>query len=318
MNRRAGLLLALLAAAALGGWAWTVGGGRDPVSEQVLALNRANTDRRREALLAEGKYDGDGWRRMVAASPGEWLFAHPEEGQTFEEYVAFDPLVRGAGRDGIVLRPLSPLRPHAQAALERVREHCGLFFAAEARLAEPRPLPPEAFRPERQQYDAEQLLRALKDERPAGALVYAGICDQDLIVRGLDNYLFGLGEFRAGLGVYSFQRFHYPGVDERLYLRRAMKLLTHEIGHGFGLRHCIYYRCTMNGGNSLPEVDGAPLEPCLVCLRKLQHSLGFDVKARWTALATFFERVGFAEEAAWTRARLADLEQSGRPVPWRD
>ncbi|MCW8140915.1 MAG: hypothetical protein KIT58_18590 [Planctomycetota bacterium] len=321
MSRRRLLLLSgLLVAAGLTLAAQGHLRGLPSIDGAVLAHNRETTARRQAELHATGVYglDRDGWTPLAPAREGEWLYHHPEDGQTFEEFVDFDPLRRAPGRERVVLQPLTPLRPHAEAALEVVREQCGLFFAAEAALAPPLELPPAALDAARGQWDSAHLLDWLAARRPEGALVYAGVADEDFFVRGLDNYVFGLGRFREGLGVYSYRRFHHPGVDERLYLTRAFKLLTHEVGHGFGLKHCVYFRCVMNGSNALPELDGSPLEPCPVCLRKLQHSLRFDVRARWAALAGLYERLGLTDDAAWLRARLARLEQDGRAAPWAD
>lgn len=316
MNRRLALLALLLVAAGVGLAASRLARSGPDIVEQVVDHNRKNADRRREEYLAAGGYLEDGHVRLRPARPAEWLFEHPEHGQTFEEFVASAPLRKAPGRERIVLQPLLPLRPEAVAALEAVREDCALFFGCETTLAEPIDIPASTFRADRGQYDSDAILDALAARKPADALVYAAICDQDLFVRGLDHFVFGLGRFSAGLGVYSFQRFHHPGVDPTLYVGRAFKLLTHEIGHGFGLRHCIYFRCVMNGANSLPEADGAPFEPCPVCLRKLQHSLGFDVRARWAGLAPFFERQGLFAEVAWLRAREAALP-AGAAGPWR-
>lgn len=320
MARRRLILLLLLLAAAATTWALLRGrAGSAPITQVVLEHNREVIARRRAALHAGGVYAVDsGWTPLAAPRPGEWLFDHPEEGQTFEEFVAFRPLRRAPGRERVLLQPLTPLRPHAEAALERVRAQCALFFVAETALAAPVALPVDAHRPARGQFDAEALLNHLAAGRPADLLVYAGVCDEDLFVRGLENYVFGLGRLREGLGVYSFHRFWHAGIDERLYLRRSFKLLTHELGHGFGLKHCVYFRCVMNGSNSLPETDGAPLEPCPVCLRKLQHSLGFDVAPRWRALAALYDELGLADDAAFLRGRLAALEASGRAGPWRE
>jgi archaemetzincin len=32
-----------------------------------------------------------------------------------------------------------------------------------------------------------------------------------------------------------------------------MKVLTHETGHLFGLAHCVYFHCVMNGSNHLQK-----------------------------------------------------------------
>ena len=46
--------------------------------------------------------------------------------------------------------------------------------------------------------------------------------------------------------------------------------MTHEIGHMFGVKHCVYYNCAMNGSNHLQESDRRTEHLCPVCLRKLQ------------------------------------------------
>lgn len=49
-----------------------------------------------------------------------------------------------------------------------------------------------------------------------------------------------------------------------------MKVSAHELIHTFGVHHCIYYECLMNGSNNLDEADHRPMELCPVDLRKLQ------------------------------------------------
>ena len=79
-------------------------------------------------------------------------------------------------------------------------------------------------------------------------------------------------------GIFSFCRYDptYNGDDvssederDNLMLYRACKVMTHEIGHMFGIRHCIYYECGMNGSNHIQECETRPLYYCVVCLRKL-------------------------------------------------
>ena len=65
----------------------------------------------------------------------------------------------------------------------------------------------------------------------------------------------------------------------------------------------------MNGANHMEEADRWPLHVCPVCLRKLQRSIGFDVVARYQALERFYSAAGLADEAAWTRERLAEIRQ---------
>jgi len=53
--------------------------------------------------------------------------------------------------------------------------------------------------------------------------------------------------------------------------------MAHETVHMFGLKHCIYYECLMNGTMSAQE-GARKLNNtlCPVCLSKLQSNLKFD------------------------------------------
>ena len=48
-------------------------------------------------------------------------------------------------------------------------------------------------------------------------------------------------------------------------------VMVHEITHLFGLRHCIYYECLMNGVMSAEEQKQCGIRIlCPVCLKKLK------------------------------------------------
>eukprot|EP00486_Rosalina_sp_Unknown_P006106 CAMPEP_0201569730 /NCGR_PEP_ID=MMETSP0190_2-20130828/11575_1 /ASSEMBLY_ACC=CAM_ASM_000263 /TAXON_ID=37353 /ORGANISM="Rosalina sp." /LENGTH=279 /DNA_ID=CAMNT_0047992391 /DNA_START=685 /DNA_END=1524 /DNA_ORIENTATION=- len=57
--------------------------------------------------------------------------------------------------------------------------------------------------------------------------------------------------------------------EQHIFIRRCVGVLLHEIGHLFGLEHCPYFECLMNGANHLVEGDAAPLWLCPICLHKL-------------------------------------------------
>jgi hypothetical protein len=56
--------------------------------------------------------------------------------------------------------------------------------------------------------------------------------------------------------------------------------------------------CLMNGSNHLDEMDGTPLYPCPVCLRKLLWNLQAEPVFFLRRVAAFCGRHGLAE-AAW-------------------
>eukprot|EP00602_Paraphysomonas_sp_CaronLab_P000507 CAMPEP_0185020020 /NCGR_PEP_ID=MMETSP1103-20130426/2610_1 /TAXON_ID=36769 /ORGANISM="Paraphysomonas bandaiensis, Strain Caron Lab Isolate" /LENGTH=414 /DNA_ID=CAMNT_0027550657 /DNA_START=76 /DNA_END=1317 /DNA_ORIENTATION=+ len=83
------------------------------------------------------------------------------------------------------------------------------------------------------------------------------------------------------------------------FMRRAGKLLVHEMGHVYGLEHCIYYDCVMNGTGHLVEDFSSSAHLCGVCLRKLQFRLGFSIIERYERLRGVYQEVGMRGEVAW-------------------
>ena len=76
------------------------------------------------------------------------------------------------------------------------------------------------------------------------------------------NFVFGQASLGERVGVYSFARYdpafygEKRGEDyEKVLLWRSCKVLVHETAHMFGLRHCIYFKCVLNGSNHLKESD---------------------------------------------------------------
>ncbi|KAK3718285.1 hypothetical protein QZH41_010095, partial [Actinostola sp. cb2023] len=69
------------------------------------------------------------------------------------------------------------------------------------------------------------------------------------------------------------------------------KVISHELGHVFGITHCVYFACAMNESSSVLEAVNQPLFLCPVCLRKVQRAAGFDVTERYLKLRDFLEMV---------------------------
>lgn len=131
------------------------------------------------------------------------------------------------------------------------------------------------------------------------------------------NFVFGQASLKERVGVYSFARYDPAFYGEerqrgyrKLILWRSCKVLSHEIGHMFGLEHCIYFRCVMNGSNHLKESDARPLYLCPVDLRKLQYSIKFGIVERYLELLKFYEKSDFFNEAKWIKERLSKISGS--------
>ena len=167
------------------------------------------------------------------------------------------------------------------------------------------------------------------------------ICDT---LRGF-QFLFGQAELDKGVGVFSFARYAEDGPSAARFLRRCAMVLCHEALHLFGVRHCVYAKCIMNGSNHLDESESRPFATCPCCTRKLGCTLDqaalrpeqlkgpspFSSTARDIALLEFFKRYELDEDAEFMRrciqcktGQAKDLERQaqgagttrvGQPVP---
>jgi archaemetzincin len=157
---------------------------------------------------------------------------------------------------------------------------------------------------------AGDLLDYLRRDLPADAYCRLGITTVDLYPEPSWNFVFGQASLKERTGVYSFARYEprfYGNApkadDEQVALLRSFKVLAHESGHMFGMEHCVYLLCIMNGSNHLAETDASPVHLCPVCLRKLHDSVGFDIVERYRALEVVYAEAGLLQESAWVKKR---------------
>lgn len=217
---------------------------------------------------------------------GEWRSIVREREQTFDDYVRGAANRKTPARARFRLQPLGPVDPDL---LEILRAYAAAFFGLEAQVDPGRPLPDAAQVPQRGQHNSSMILDALAGRDRGDALVTLAVTDADLFSRG-KKYVFGEGDLGRGVGVCSLARLHSP--DRALFLRRALRLTTHEAGHILSIAHCVARRCLMQGANTLEESDRHPLEPCAEDLRKLAWNTGVDLVQRKRALRVLLEELG--------------------------
>jgi len=97
-----------------------------------------------------------------------------------------------------------------------------------------------------------------------------------------------------------------------LWRGRVCRTASHELGHCFGIEHCVYYACVMQGSSSLSEDARQPPYLCPVDLAKLLTATGSSAKQRYSMLLRFCENHEdthlFAAFTAWIRVRLKALK----------
>ncbi|KAJ6178537.1 Peptidase M54 archaemetzincin [Penicillium mononematosum] len=101
-----------------------------------------------------------------------------------------------------------------------------------------------------------------------------------------------------------------------LWLGRVCRTASHELGHCFGIAHCVYYACSMQGTASICEDARQPPYLCPVGLAKVLCATSTSASRRYRALLAFCERPGnsdthfFGPFATWMRSRLGQINDS--------
>ena len=114
------------------------------------------------------------------------------------------------------------------------------------------------FSVDRKQYFSTQIIaemRKLTDQFDGKIML---LTDVDIFVPAL-TFIFGEAQLNGKHSILSVCRLHeifYSGIaNESLLLERTIKETLHELGHNYGLRHCIDWDCVMHASNGIEEVD---------------------------------------------------------------
>jgi len=269
-------------------------------------------------LRAALEPDSD-FRPIPKPGPDDWLSSHREEPQTFLDFKRSSPRKPDATRRVIYLLPLGEFPAGQSPPLDKLQRFAAAYFQMEVKA-----LPVTSgtnfttrLNPntKNRQVLTVDVLKFLQARLPPDAFCVLAITMDDLYPDPSWNFVFGQASLREGAGVYSFARYdpvfygQQRGSDyESVLLRRSCKVLVHETGHMFGVSHCVFFACVMNGSNHLGESDSRPFHLCPVCLRKLDWSMNWDIVKRDESLAALYHEFGFEGESKWTAARIAKMK----------
>lgn len=287
------------------------GNFRPPTRKTRLAAigNISKLSAAQKAMLDDTDFD-----EIPAPGPSDWLANHEENGQTFRQYMMGQPNVPDQVRNKLYLQPLGDFQKANGPDLASVKDYAERFFQMPVVI---RPAVPIDGLPIKSRVGADRqkqmlstdVLEWCSGELPDDAFCILAITMIDLYPQESWNFVFGQASLRHRVGVYSFARYSDP--SEAVVLRRSCRVLAHETGHMFGIKHCIFFSCLMNGSNHLGESDRQPLHLCPVCLRKMQTAIGFDGEKRLGQLKEFADKVGWKPESKWLDGRLKRIAAAG-------
>lgn len=130
----------------------------------------------------------------------------------------------------------------------------------------------EYYDPVRRQYNGNSLLRRIESEYNTDNEYVIGLFNVDLFIPIL-TYIFGQAYLNGRTGIVSMYRLtnerYGLEVDESLMAARLVKEVIHELGHMFGLVHCIDPVCVMRAGNYVEDIDQKGAEFCSSCRGKI-------------------------------------------------
>ena len=135
----------------------------------------------------------------------------------------------------------------------------------------------DAFDPNRVQHNSSLILQQLIMQPPPDAEKVLGVLDVDLFIPIL-TFVFGEAQLQGIGAVVSTHRLHnrFYGLPENREVTtyRLLKESVHELGHTFGLIHCLQPRCVMNASTYVENIDQKPAEFCSSCLKSINRGKG--------------------------------------------
>ncbi|MFA5405590.1 MAG: archaemetzincin family Zn-dependent metalloprotease [Ignavibacteria bacterium] len=132
-----------------------------------------------------------------------------------------------------------------------------------------------AYSHERKQYYSTKILESAISLTGYAEGIILIITEIDLYVPVL-TFIFGEAQYKGKHSIVSVCRLHeefYTGItNDELFYERTKKEVLHELGHNFGLLHCLDWDCVMHSSNSIEEVDIKGDFYCRHCFEEIEIS----------------------------------------------
>jgi archaemetzincin len=134
----------------------------------------------------------------------------------------------------------------------------------------------EFYDPGRRQYNADNILLKTDELFADNDSKILGLFDVDLFIP-IFTYIFGQAYLNGRCGIASLYRLANEryGIkpDNNLLAERFTKEAIHELGHTFGLIHCIVPDCVMRSGTYVEDIDQKNASFCSNCKTQLENNI---------------------------------------------
>jgi archaemetzincin len=269
---------------------------------------------------------------------GEWLERNKERGQTFTQYwdknTNIQPVQTTEQRKKIYLQLYGDFDKTQLRLMDSVQRFLSIFYELPIERLEQRSLDSTLLDTTNWRFHKQNgfqvktgfILDSLEKNLPNDGVLLVSFTTNDIYLNEKWNFIFGQARLQNRVGVWSMARFGNADVISKdidafnLALQRTCKTAVHEIGHIFTLQHCVFYRCAMQGANSLQELDGHPSYFCPVCDAKIISNLNLPLSKRYENLAAFWknqqqlETSNYYKKSALGMKRIENFKYEGREI----
>ena len=158
------------------------------------------------------------------------------------------------------------------ALLEVLARRIGRTFGLDVQIRPPWFDPELPFDPARGQYNSVLFLAQLLRNLEADVAKVVGVTSVDLFVPVL-TFVFGEAQLDGKAAVVSTHRLRNEAyglpADDGILGARLDKEVVHELGHTYGLFHCLNPTCVMRSSTYVEEIDLKSSELCPSCREEI-------------------------------------------------